>query len=201
MDEIPPRTPRTARWKRRRFELLFQLSLVILGAVLALGFGQWKDLRNDRARMQAAMASIRSELQANRAEVLRAQRYHAMLADRFDRLQRQGAAQPEWKDFPQGLLSPARVVSTAWQSSLTTGAAAQLPYPQLLALSSIYEEQASYEQLSDALLATAYEDLMRGGSRKLLEGYANFAPVQRDFSGKEAELLEAYDRALASLGP
>lgn len=197
-NEIPKKRPALFKG-RRRADSVFQFTLVVLGALLALGFSQWKDQRNDRARAQAALESIRSELRANRNEVLRAQRYHATLADRFDRLQQQGATQPRWEDFPQGLLSPARVVSTAWQSSLTTGAAAQLPYSQLLVLSSIYETQASYARLSDALLASTYQDLMRGGAQRLLNSYANFAPVQRDFSGKEAELLQAYDSALRKL--
>ena len=199
MTDVPQHTPRAPRLKRRRIESIFQLSLVVLGALLAMGFSQWKEQRNDRNRMQTALASIRSELQSNRDEVLRAQRYHASLADRFDRLQQQGATQPGWEDFPQGLLSPARVVSTAWHSSLTTGAAAQLPYSQLLALSNVYETQGSYARLSDALLASTYQDLMRSGAPQLLDRYANFAPVQRDFSGKESELLQVYDRALQAL--
>lgn len=110
-----------------------------------------------------------------------------------------GAAQPAWTDFPQGLLSPARVVSTAWQSAMTTGAAARWSYDELLALSSIYEAQASYARLSDALLASTYQDLMRGGPDNLLDNYANFAPVQRDFAGTEAELVAAYDRVLGTI--
>ena len=197
-DAVPPRPP-APRWKRRRVDVLMQASLVIFGALLAFGFGQWKDQRNEDARARVALDSIRAEVRANRDEVERARGYHEALAARFEQLQQRGAAQPAWADFPQGLLSPARVVSTAWQSAMTTGAAARWSYEELLALSSIYEAQASYARLSDALLASTYQDLMRGGPDKLLDNYANFAPVQRDFAGREAELVAAYDRVLGAI--
>ena len=82
---------------------------------------------------------------------------------------------------------------------MTTGAAARWSYDGLLALSSIYEAQASYARLSDALLASTYQNLMRDGPDNLLDNYANFAPVQRDFAGKEAELLTAYDQVLGAI--
>jgi type II secretory pathway pseudopilin PulG len=200
MSDAVQARPSAPRWKRRRVELLMQVSLVIFGALLAFGFGQWKEQRDEQARARVALESIRSELRTNREEVERARRYHAMLADRFEQLEQRGAVQPGWDDFPQGLLSPARVVSTAWQSAMTTGAAARWPYRELLTLSSIYEAQASYARLSDALLASTYQDLMRNGPSQLLDGYANFVPVQRDFSGKESELVAAYDEALDAIG-
>ena len=82
---------------------------------------------------------------------------------------------------------------------MTTGAAARWSYGGLLALSSIYEAQASYARLSDVMLASTYQDLMRDGPGNLLDNYANFAPVQRDFAGREAELVAAYDRVLGTI--
>ena len=82
---------------------------------------------------------------------------------------------------------------------MTTGAAARWSYDELLALSSIYEAQASYARLSDAMLASTYQDLMRDGPGNLLDNYANFAPVQREIAGKEAELLTAYDQVLGAI--
>jgi hypothetical protein len=199
MSEAAPLKKSPLRLTRRRFELFFQSSLVVLGAVLALGFSQWKDSRNDRVRGETALASIHAELLANRREVARAREYHRTLADRFDRLSRQGATQPGWDDFPQGLLSPARVVSTAWHSALATDAVSHIPYPRLLVLSSVYETQSSYARLSDALVAATYRDLIDAGPQALLARYANFGPVQKDFSGKESELLAAYDEAISAL--
>jgi hypothetical protein len=42
---------------------------------------------------------------------------------------------------------------------------------------------------------------MQFGPEVLLARYRNFIPVQRDFSGKESELLSAHDEALEEFGP
>lgn len=186
--------------RSRRYEPVLQLALVVFGAALALGFEQLRDSRNERSRAEMAIESLRSELMTNRSEVQRAHEYHLSLADRFDQLHAGGAERPGWDDFPQGLLSPARVVSTAWQSALATGVASRIPYEDVLVLSRIYEAQSSYAKLSDALVASAYQDLMRLGPDGLLERYTNFTPLQRDFSGKESALLSDYDEALREIG-
>lgn len=111
-DAVLPRPPAPRR-TRRRVEVLMQVSLVIFGALLAFGFGQWKDQRNEDARARVALDSIRADVRAHRDEVERARPYHEALAARFEQLRQRGAAQPAWTDFPQRLLSPARVVSTA----------------------------------------------------------------------------------------
>ena len=69
-DAVLPRPP-APRWTRRRVEVLMQVSLVIFGALLAFGFGQWKDQRNEDARARVALDSIRAGVRANRDEVER----------------------------------------------------------------------------------------------------------------------------------
>lgn len=197
--QAPVAPPRMHAPAHRRLDLPLQLMLVVLGALLALGFDQWRDARKDRIRAQMALESIRSELRANRDEVARAFDYHQSLANRFDRLKARQASSPAWEDIPRGLLAPAPVVATAWQSALATGAAGHIRYNHVLALSRVYERQTSYVKLSDAMLASAYQDIARSGSERLLARYANFAPLQRDFSGKESELLGLYDAALKTL--
>lgn len=61
--------PPAPRRTRRRVEVLMQVSLVIFGALLAFGFGQWKDQRNEDARARVVLDSIRADARAHRDEV------------------------------------------------------------------------------------------------------------------------------------
>jgi hypothetical protein len=43
-----------------------------------------------------------------------------------------------------GLFNPAHVLSTAWETSRQTGATNNLPYPLVLSLAAVYDNQETY---------------------------------------------------------
>jgi hypothetical protein len=56
--------------------ILLEAAFVVLGVVLALGANEWRKSYVDRRNAEAALASIREELQANRTVVGESFDYH-----------------------------------------------------------------------------------------------------------------------------
>ena len=66
-------------------------------------------------------------------------------------------------------------------------------------LSRVYALQEEYEELSRAMLQTGYDQLLEEGFDSLMQKYPRFIMLQRDFAGREQNLLHSYDEALEAL--
>ena len=173
--------------------------LVVLGAGLALAAEQWRDKRAEDRRVALAIGGIRAELVENQARVERARVHHLEVADTLASYSARGARPPERVLFG-GIFRPALPVSTAWQAARETGTLADLPYPVVLALGPVYEEQARYRALSDALGQSIMVDVQHRGAGAVFSGdFANFVVIDRDFANRELVLSGEYARALAML--
>ena len=62
--ETPPYRARSREWIGRA---VFEAALIVFGLVGALLIDEWRDTRARNERLRAALASIRAELEANRA--------------------------------------------------------------------------------------------------------------------------------------
>jgi hypothetical protein len=173
--------------------------LVVLGAGLAYAADAWRDAQAERRRTAYAVASIRAELAENLARVERARTGHLRMADTLGAYQARRQLPPERVYFG-GVFVPAHVLSTAWQTARETGATGGLPYPVLLALAPVYENQEGYRALGAALAQTAMADMQRRGALPVFrDGFANFIPLERDFAVREEVLARGYRQALARL--
>lgn len=173
--------------------------LVVLGAALAVVAEQWRDNRTEQRRVALAVGGIRAELVENQARVERARAHHLSVADTLAFYAARKAIPPE-RILYGGILQPALPLSTAWQAARETGTLADLPYPLVLALGPVYEEQARYRALGDALGQSIMVDLQHRGVRPVFEGdFANFIVIDRDFANREMVLSRDYARTLAKL--
>jgi hypothetical protein len=141
---------------------------------------------------------VRAELEANRALVAAARDYHRAVADTFRAVQQRGGTVAP-QHFPQGLVAPGRVVSTAWDAARSTGIVRDMPHDLVLAIGRVYERQEEYGVLARTIGAIAYDELIRRGIHGLVAGFGNYIFIQDEFAEREARLLEAYASALERL--
>lgn len=173
--------------------------LVVLGAALALAAEQWRDARSEHRRVALAIGGIRAELVDNIARVERARAHHLQMADTLAAYVARGALPPERVYFG-GIVQPALPLSTAWQAARETGTLADLPYPLVLALGPVYEEQTRYRGLGDALAQSTMIDVQHRGALPVFrDAFANFIVIDHDFANREMVLANDYRRTLAKL--
>jgi hypothetical protein len=185
--------------RHRLLPLIRDVSLLLVGAVLALGADQWRESRAEERRMTLAVASIRAELSENLARVESARAHHLLMADTLSQYQKRRELPPEAVYFG-GVFRPALLLSTAWQTARETGALSQLPYALVLRLAPVYESQDKYRSMGEAIgQGTMLEAQRRGALAVFRDGFANFILVEQDFSNREAVLARSYREALTAL--
>jgi hypothetical protein len=187
-----------ARW--RVPAVVRDIMLLVLGAALALGVEEWRDAHAERRRVAAALLSIRAELLDNQQRVEKARAHHLRMADTLSAYRARHQLPPPRVYFESGVLQPALPLSTAWQTARETGALSGLPYPVVLAIAPVYEAQARYRAVGDALTQSIMVDVQRRGVEPVLrDDFANFISVERDFAQREQVLSGEYARTIAQL--
>ena len=184
------------RWRR---QIPRDVVLIVVGALLAFASEEVRDARHRRARIDAAVASIRDELVANRSLVAHSLERHRFLADTLGKLLAHHR-QPDVTIYTNSMWNPAMVTSTAWQAARETGALGDMPLATVLSVAPAYEMQERYRILAEALNSAILNDARRDGMEKVLrDRFAQFIPLDVDFSHREAGLLDVYSKALAQL--
>ena len=135
-------------------DLALESAMIVLSVLLALAASRWVDSRKQQQLATQAVASFDHEIRANQQRVLEVYPYHQALAAAARRLDSLGATHsyaewkrqvPAWSGF-----RPPDVTTTAWQTALTTGALANLPYSQVGALSDAYTIQTKLDAFTGA---------------------------------------------------
>lgn len=186
--------PPLRRWAPARDVLL-----VLLGALLAIGADEWRESRQRRARVAAALTGIATELREDSVRVTEARARHLRILDTLQTYVSRRAMPPA-SIYNYGMFNPASVSSIAWQAARETGAVGDMPLPTVLALARVYDAQERYRALGDALLVGIMEDVRRDGMDVVLrDRFRQFIPLATDFANREEGLMRHYRRVLALL--
>jgi hypothetical protein len=187
-------------WRGWLPRVLVESLLIVLSVLLALALDEWRDDQTRAERTEAALTSIRAELQENLQSVERARANHLAIGDSLERYAELGEPPPP-RIYLFGIFNPAPVHATAWESALETGTTSDMAYELVLTLSRVYDGQARYRGLGDALVQEIMDDIRREGEEAVLrDRSARFITLDRDFAGRESALAEAYESALVELG-
>ena len=146
----------TLRSRKSIGDLALESAMIVLSVLLALAASRWVDNRKQHQLAAQALASFDREIRANQQRVLEVYPYHQALAAAARRLDSLGTTHsyadwkrqvPAWSGF-----RPPDVTTTAWQTALTTGALANLPYRQVGALSDAYTLQTKLDAFTGAYI-------------------------------------------------
>jgi hypothetical protein len=88
-----------------------------------------------------------------------------------------------------GIFNPAPTYAVAWESARETGTTSDLPYDLVLVLAGVYNQQARYRALGDAVVQDLMMQVRREGVEPVLRDRARaFMSLQEDFANREAGL-------------
>jgi hypothetical protein len=186
-------------WRSLLPRLFVESLLIVLSVLLALGVNQWQDSRRRKAQAAVALQSIQAELEANRESVSRARNNHLSMKDSLQSYTQRRETLPE-RIYLGGVFKPAATYSTAWDSARETGVTTDLPFQLVLALSRVYDRQARYRALGEALGQDLMMQVRREGFEPVLRDRpASLMALEEDFANRESVLLQGYDSVLDAL--
>ena len=135
MSETPPNRARSRAWIGRA---AFEAALIVLGLVGALLIDEWRDTRARNQRVRAALASIRAELEANRAALGSAIANHEKVIARLNESLKTGVV------YEGSIISGAPFTVVAWDAARDAGITNDLDNTMLMALGHAYRALTDY---------------------------------------------------------
>lgn len=124
--------------------LLVEFLSVVIGVLIALAVDEWNEDRQNQNKADLALDNIRLELKDNLdiLEYLHPNNL-AVMSVVFDSVQ---------ADTQQNFLPGIQLQETAWQTLMSTGVAAYIPYEELFQVSQIYTIQEIYKRSGNQIL-------------------------------------------------
>ena len=124
--------------------LLLEFLSVVIGVLIALAVDEWNEDRQNQNKADLALDNIRLELKDNLdiLEYLHPNNL-AVMSVVFDSVQ---------ADTQQNFLPGIQLQETAWQTLMSTGVAAYIPYEELFQVSQIYTIQEIYKRSGNQIL-------------------------------------------------
>lgn len=195
---LPPPKTRPLSVRLGIGSALFQGALVVLGVVLGFLITEWQADQSRRAEAQQALTHILEEVAANRDAIVAAHTYHREHLALLETAARDNI-KPDIREFSRGFVAPAQVSSAAWTTASETGALANLPFDQVLALGRLYGLQAAYTQQQATVSNVLYPELFERGPQGILDHALGLRTLISTFSYREQQLEESYADALKAV--
>jgi len=199
--ELPARAPtRRREWLARA---AFEATLILIGLLGAFALDEWQDARAREARVEALLAAIHAELDANLRQHEGASAYNSEVAERIWNEANKGVEVVPQSAYPNGLFVGPELTSAAWVTAQNDAALSDVPIERVLMLARVYEMQRTYVDDFNTLLNNMYALLLQSDNNLRVDGLAQplrIGGVLRDYAGRGRRLLEQYRAALAELG-
>jgi hypothetical protein len=187
VDEQAP-AARSRAWIGRA---AFEAGLIVLGLVGALLVDEWRTARERTARVQSALASIRSELEANRTAIADALANHQTVITKLREATGTGGI------YQGSLISSPGFSAVAWDAARDGAITNDIDHVTLVALGHAYTALSDY--MDERRLFTNYlytnptDDFRR--TPQGIAGWLN------DMSGHAKRVERRLDAALQTLPP
>jgi hypothetical protein len=174
---------------------LAELSLIVIGILLALSVDEWRQSRARMAAGEEALQSVRAELEANRALAVESRDYHmgraARIRESFGGVETLGR-----EDFPRGFILPARFQSAAWDTAREAGELTAVDRGLRQEIAVAYKWQERYEAQAQAVSELIYQELYESGGRDGVSNPGGLMMLIASFAFREAQIIERFDEAL-----
>lgn len=181
----------------RARRVLAEVSLIVIGVLLALALDSWRERKAQIATLQGLLTQVVDEVRSNRVACADAIPFHreaeAAYGAASDLLRLEGRfEQPEVA--AQGARE-LRLSDAAFEALLNSSVVEQLPPDVLIKLSAVYQEQERYTTRNQVYFATVL-------ATDLMDGFRFFRLNQywaAEMAEGETRLLKGYDELLSAL--
>lgn len=176
--------------------VVFESLLIVVSILLALALDEWTEDLEIEELVTRSVASFERELQQNKARIEDAIPYHAGILGVLRRLDESG----EDKTLAQyreviSALQPTRLLRSAWDTAVATGALSRMDYEMVAALSQTYDAQARFNELY-ALLGMSYLPGAAHPGETLDLSIYRAVRLMTELTAAEAELQAMYEVGL-----
>lgn len=176
--------------------VVFESFLIVVSILLALALDEWTEDMEIEELVSRSIISFERELQQNKARIEDAIPYHSGLLGILMRLDESDdpATLEQYRDIMSGL-QPIRLLSTAWDTAVTTGALSRMDYEMVAALSQTYDAQSRFNELY-RLIGTAQLTTAAEAVRTLDLTIYRAVRLMSELTAAEAELQAMYEVGL-----
>lgn len=181
----------------------YEAALILIGLLGAFALDEWQDARSRTVRVDALIAAVRAELEANLRQHEEASAYNIEVAERVWDEATKGAEYVPQSAFPRGLFIGPELTSAAWATAQNDVVLSDVPIEKTLMLARVYELQRNYVDDFNALANNLYARLLErdDGVFKIdaLGEPLRIGGVLRDYAGRGGRLVDQYRAALEQL--
>ena len=176
--------------------VLIESALIVASILVALGFDEWQEDRQDEEMLHLALLNFVVEIQQNKARMDDAAPFNQGLRQVVARHYRDDDISSV-REFVNMVASysPARLQSTAWDTALATGSLVKMEYKLVTALSYTYSLQNRYESVTGFGMSDLTSAQNLSDSNFQLAIYNSIRYLD-DVIGMEAELGAAFAEAV-----
>jgi hypothetical protein len=195
----PNAAPRRREWLPRA---AFEATLILLGLLGAFALDEWQDGRSRTARVDALMAAVRAELDANLETQEEAAAYNAEVAESIWKQATSGVTFIPDGTFSRGIIDIRQLTSAAWTTAQNDSSLSNIPVDRLLLLANVYDMQADYEVDVSTLLNNMYASILQADSVMRIDGVSEplrIGGLLRDNARRGTRLVTAYRATLEQL--
>lgn len=200
-DDATPPAHRVSRLRRLPWgTLLVEALFTVVAILLALAADDWRQKREERELTDAALHSFARELRDNQHRLAELRPYHDSLAvgfrkaaQRLDRGEQVGFSDvhPEFRG-----IAPPMLLSTAWETALTTGALRHVDYRLVNDLAALYASQRSLGAINQTMFeAVVSPDVIGRGDYAIALRlgsvfFADVVPLEQRLAERYEDMLK-----------
>ncbi len=174
---------------------------IFLSVLLAFGVSEWREVRREKATVQAAFDNFRQEITANRLQLQERFDYHTAVYEGFNQLESGPAPGSIEEAFGRiAWRGPWQVHyrDGARSAAEATGAYGMMDFPIAQQIASIYDQQDHIEDIQRGLAKAGFNPDFFAESN-LQPALISLAVYFEIIVEEEADLIARYDVALSEL--
>jgi hypothetical protein len=141
---------------RSILKILLEVGLISVGVFLGLAGERWRERSHQRELAEQTLRRFRTEILQNRKAVAEVKEYHVTLQKELATELRKPEPQRKGEDVHFNGIRPASFDHAAWDLALGTQSLAYMDADLALALSTVYNVQERYAELTRGLLQAMY---------------------------------------------
>lgn len=173
------------------WKALLEVVLISAGVFIGLAAEQWRSDRQHRDQAHGALQRFKTEIEANRAAVMKDQAYRARLRKDIS-----AYLDPKLRptiDLQMEGIKPVNFEHTAWDLALVTKSLADIDSTLAFELARVYGQQQIYASLTGGLMQAMY---LRPPSENLIGFLHSVKIYLDDIVEFDPSLVKMYDQVL-----
>ncbi len=165
------------KYKRLVVKGIAEISLIMVGILGAFAIEDWQDQKKQEKLVRDTIQITLAELSSNRCKLIKAHEHQTQVRNILKK-RKSNSTEQELKDIFQSIyrisiIQPASLMSTAWETSIATGAVRNIPLKDATIIAPFYHNSTRYERLVENIISEMTKnDFQEIPLKNILKGVA-----------------------------